>query len=106
MEPGNESDDKNPGSGFKETLARIDERTKAMETRLKSVEAGMEKLQDVAELKIQLAHLKDEQEDLKAKMEKFVTQTEFKPVRMVVFGMVSSILLAVLGAIVGLVLKN
>jgi len=44
--------------------------------------------------------------DIKEKLEKdYVTRQEFNPVKNVVYGMVATLLLAVLGAIVTLVLR-
>jgi hypothetical protein len=65
------------GNG-KVTMARIDERLKAVQV-------------DVIEVK---ALIKSD----------YVTRTEFEPVKKIVYGMVALILTAVLGALVGLVL--
>lgn len=51
---------------------------------------------DVAEIK----------ETLKTMSEVFVTQTEFKPIKSILFGLVGTILLAFLGAIISLVINR
>jgi len=66
-------------------LARIDERTQNMVRELENVRI------DLTNLRTEIAT-------------KYVTKDEFKPVRMVVYGMVGALLLAVVAAIVGLVL--
>lgn len=51
---------------------------------------------DVAEIK----------ETLRTMSDHFVTQTEFKPVKSVLFGLIGTILLAFVGAIISLILKK
>ena len=50
-------------------------------------------------------YIKTEVAEIKASLEaKYVTQMEFDPIRKVVYGMVSLILVGVIGALIGLVI--
>lgn len=52
-------------------------------------------------------NIEQEVSALKEKLEKdYVTAAEFAPVRKVVYGLVGSVLLAVIGAVVGLVITQ
>jgi hypothetical protein len=66
-----------------ELLVRIDERTQNIE-------------QEISEIKATMAGLEA----------KFVTYAEFAPVKKVVYGLVGAVLIAVLGAVVGLVVTK
>lgn len=49
-------------------------------------------------------HIREEVSEIKEKLEgRYVTKTEFEPVKKVVYGIVALILVAVVGALVGLV---
>lgn len=51
-------------------------------------------------------YIKTDIKDIKSKLESdYVTQEEFRPIRNLVYGMVSLVLTGVLGALVSLVLK-
>lgn len=55
-------------------------------------------------IEVKLEFIIKELDEIKLKLEKnYVTAEEFKPVKTIVYGMVSLILMAVLGSIVGLV---
>lgn len=60
---------------------------------------------DQAVMLNKLSNVEDKVESISQKMEKdFVTQDQFEPVKKIVYGLVSVILLAVVGALVGLVI--
>lgn len=82
-------------------LARLDERTRAMSDQLSDVKKGQ------ADLRDDFDHFKTEIDGRIAKdKDGYVTRDEFGPVRAIAFGIVGVTLLAVLGALVGLVLKG
>jgi hypothetical protein len=55
----------------------------------------------------QITDVKDDIRDIKHKLDnEYVTQDQFGPVKQIVYGMVSVILLAVIGAIVALVVRQ
>lgn len=55
---------------------------------------------------LDIQYIKAEISEIKVKLDsQYVTQIEFKPIKQIVFGMVSFILVGVLGAIVALVIK-
>lgn len=55
-------------------------------------------------IEVKLEFIIRELDEIKAKLEKnYVTAEEFKPVKTIVYGMVSLILIAVVGSIIGLV---
>lgn len=61
----------------------------------------------VAVILSKVEYIESEVKDIRQKMEKdYVTQQEFEPVKRIVYGLASVILLAVAGAIVALVLKK
>jgi len=61
----------------------------------------------IAKMATDLEYIKRDISDIKAKMrDDYVTHAEFAPVKQVVFGLVAVILLAVVGAIVALVIKQ
>lgn len=54
----------------------------------------------------QIVDMKDDIRDIKLKLDKeYVTQDQFNPVKQIVYGMVSIVLVGVIGAIVTLVIK-
>lgn len=54
-----------------------------------------------------LAYIKANIDDIKDKMENnYVTQEEFKPIRNIVYGMVTLILTGVVGALLALIIKQ
>jgi hypothetical protein len=54
---------------------------------------------------VDIKYIKDEISEIKAKLDTaYVTQTEFKPVRTIVYGMVGTILVAVMGGLLTLVI--
>jgi hypothetical protein len=54
-----------------------------------------------------LAYIKANVDDIKDKMENnYVTQEEFKPIRNIVYGMVTLILTGVVGALLALIIKQ
>lgn len=58
-------------------------------------------------IEVKLEFIIKELDEIKAKLEKnYVTAEEFKPVKTIVYGMVSMALIAILGAIISLVVKN
>lgn len=66
-------------TALKVSIARIEERTRSIDDRMKG---------------------------LSNEFHKYVTQVEFKPVRLIVFGIVGTILAGVLGALLALVVKQ
>ena len=61
---------------------------------------------NVAVILSEMKTVKDDVRDIKSKLEKdYVTEDEFTPVKNIAYGLVSTILLAVIGALVALVLK-
>lgn len=61
---------------------------------------------NVAVILSEMKSVKQDVRDIKDKLEKdYVTQDQFTPVKNIAYGLVSTILLAVVGAIVALVLK-
>lgn len=60
----------------------------------------------IAVILTKVNYIEQEIKDIKAKLEKdYVTHDEFQPIQKVVYGLVSLILLSVVGAIIALVLK-
>lgn len=58
-------------------------------------------------IEVKLGFIIKELDEIKAKLEKnYVTAEEFKPVKTIVYGMVSMGLIAILGALISLVVKN
>lgn len=54
-----------------------------------------------------LEYIKANVDDIKHKMEQdYVTQEEFKPIRNIVYGMVSIVLTGVVGALLALIIKQ
>jgi ABC-type phosphate transport system permease subunit len=63
--------------------------------------------EDIAEIKTEIVHLKEGQEQIKNLVsQQYVTQQEFTPVKLIVYGMVGIILITVLTSIIALVLHN
>lgn len=61
---------------------------------------------NVAVILSEMKTVKDDVKDIKEKLEKdYVSQDQFTPVKNIAYGLVSTILLAVIGALVALVLK-
>lgn len=61
---------------------------------------------NVAVILSEMKTVKDDVREIKDKLEKdYVTEDEFTPVKNIAYGLVSTILLAVIGALVALVLK-
>ena len=61
---------------------------------------------DLAVILSEMKSVKQDVRDIKEKLEKdYVTQDQFTPVKNIAYGLVSTILLAVVGALVALVLK-
>jgi hypothetical protein len=61
----------------------------------------------VAVIANDVAYIKEEVRDIKALVQQdYVTKDEFNPVKSIVYGLVSLILLSVVGALVALVLKK
>jgi len=61
---------------------------------------------NVAVILSEMKTVKEDVKDIKDKLEKdYVTQDQFTPVKNIAYGLVSTILLAVVGALVALVLK-
>jgi hypothetical protein len=61
----------------------------------------------LAEIKKDIEYIKSDVTDIKHKMESdYVTQEEFKPIRNIVYGMVSLVLTGVVGALITLVIKQ
>lgn len=62
---------------------------------------------DLAVILNKVGYIETEVKDIKDKLEKeYVTQDQFQPVKNIVYGMVSTVLLAVVGAIVALVIRK
>jgi hypothetical protein len=60
---------------------------------------------DLAVILSEINYIKSDVKDIKIKLENdYVTQDQFEPVKKIVYGLVSVILLAVIGAVVGLVI--
>lgn len=82
-------------------LARIDERTRAMSSQLDDVKRGQ------ADLSSRMDSLtKDVDAKLATHGDNYVTRDEFGPVRAIAYGIVSVVLLGVIGALVALVLRS
>ena len=61
---------------------------------------------DLAVILSEMKTVKEDVKDIKEKLDKdYVTQDQFTPVKNIAYGLVSTILLAVVGAIVALVIK-
>lgn len=61
---------------------------------------------NVAVILSEMKTVKEDVKDIKDKLEKdYITQDQFTPVKNIAYGLVSTILLAVVGALVALVLK-
>ncbi len=79
-----------------ETLARVDERTQAMQ---KQFSEHRENTRDSHEM------LKDSIDELKKTVkEEYVTKETFSPIQRIVYGIVSIVMTAVVMAIIGLVI--
>lgn len=64
----------------------------------------MTKSGDIGIIQKDIEYIKRDVSEIKQKLDKdYVTKEEFDPVRKVVYGLISVILLAVVGALVGLV---
>lgn len=62
---------------------------------------------ELALIKQELKYLRGDVTDIKQKLEmEYVTRQEFEPIRKIVYGMVSLILVAVTGAIISLVVNK
>lgn len=62
---------------------------------------------DLNHVKESLVELKEEMKELIASFKKdYVTQQEFAPVRIIVYGLVGTVLVGVLGALITLVIKK
>ena len=62
---------------------------------------------DLNHVKESLVELKEEMKELIASFKKdYVTQQEFAPVRLIVYGLVGTVLVGVLGALITLVIKK
>ena len=62
---------------------------------------------DIAVIKSNMLDIKEDVRDIKEKLEKnYVTQDQFEPVKKIVYGLVGLILVAVVGALIGLVIKK
>lgn len=58
-------------------------------------------------IEVKLEFIIKELDEIKLKLEKnYVTAEEFKPVKTIVYGMVSLVLIAVVGALITLVVKS
>lgn len=56
---------------------------------------------------VKIEYIKQDIHEIKNKLDKnYVTQNEFEPVKRVVYGLVTLILVAVVGALVGLVIQT
>ena len=59
-----------------------------------------------ADIPVHLYYLRRDVKEIKAKLEKdYITKQEFDPVKKIVFGLVSLILLTVMGAFLSLIIK-
>lgn len=72
-------------------LARLDERTKNIAERVQDLTTSVNKIDN------------DLREELKAHKDDTISRAEFDPVKRIVYGMVSCVLVLVLTAIIGLV---
>lgn len=62
---------------------------------------------DLAVILNKVGYIEKEVTDIKTKLEKeYVTQDQFEPVKKIVYGMVGTILLAVIGAVITLVIRK
>lgn len=62
---------------------------------------------DLAVIANDIQYIKTDVGEIKEKMEKnYVTREEFDPIKKIVYGIVSVILLAVIGAVIKLVINN
>ena len=62
---------------------------------------------DIAVIKSNMLDIKEDVRDIKEKLEKnYVTQDQFEPVKKIVYGLVGLILVAVVGALIGLVITK
>ena len=60
----------------------------------------------MARLDEKMTHVESKVDEINSKLDhKYVTREEFKPVKQVVFGLVSVILLSVVGAVVALIIR-
>ena len=63
-------------------------------------------IQNIDVIAYKISDIQEDVKDIKGKLEAhYVTNEQFEPVKKIVYGMVSVILLAVIGAVVALVLK-
>jgi hypothetical protein len=73
--------------------------------RKKVYELNPDDIITIAGLTKDISYIKDEITEIKVKLEsKYVTQTEFEPVKRIVYGLVGLILVAVVGSLLGLIL--
>jgi len=71
-----------------------------------NIERTNTNIQNIDVIATKIEYIARDINDIKSKLEKnYVTRDEFAPIKQIVYGMVSVILLAVVGAIVALVLK-
>ena len=77
------------------------------ETRLKQVHDDLEKLRrDFAVMSNDLKHMNSNVEKLERLIQaNYITQAEFKPIRLIVYGMTGLILTGVVGALLALVIQ-
>lgn len=62
---------------------------------------------DTARIMADINHIRSDIADIKGEMrERFVTKDQFEPVRLVVYGLVGVLLLAVIGALLALVITS
>ena len=63
--------------------------------------------QNIDVIATKIDYIQRDVSDIKSKLEsEYVTQDQFEPVKRIVYGMVSVILLAVIGAVVALVIRK
>ncbi len=61
----------------------------------------------IAEMAKDIKYIKDEVDDIKKKMEAdYVTRQEFEPIKRFVYGLVTIVLVGVIGAILALIIKK
>ena len=71
-----------------------------------NIERSNTNIQNIDVIATKIEYIARDINDIKAKLEdNYVTRDEFAPIKQIVYGMVSVILLAVVGAIVALVLR-
>lgn len=61
----------------------------------------------IVEIQTKMTYMQSDLKEIKVSLrEKYVTKTEYEPVKKIVYGMISLVLTAVLGAVLGLVVIN